>query len=57
VASDATLGARVAARRLKIVAAKCEEANGQVSLELSSDAARPAQKASVPEQVVQLSQD
>jgi hypothetical protein len=57
VASDASLGARVAARRLKIVAASCEEANGQVSLELGSDGADVAPKTSVPEQVVQLSRD
>lgn len=54
--SDASLGARVAARRLKIVSANCEEANGQVSLDLGSDA-EPAMKAPAVEQVVQLSQD
>jgi carbonic anhydrase len=56
VTSDASLGARVAAGRLKVVAASCEELNGQVSLALGSDAAQPA-KTSVPEQVVQLSQE
>jgi carbonic anhydrase len=57
VASDASLGARVAARRLTIVAASYKEANGQVSLDLGSDAADAASTPSVPEQVVQLSQD
>jgi carbonic anhydrase len=57
VTSDASFGARVAARRLKVVGATCADANGQVSLDLDPDVTDPASKAAVPEQVVQLSQD
>jgi hypothetical protein len=56
-ASDASLGARVAARRLKIVAANCVESNGLVSLELGSDLPEAAAKASASDEVVQLPQD
>jgi hypothetical protein len=57
VASDASLGARVAARRLKVVAANCDETNGQVSLEVAGDASDAAPKTPPAEQVVQLPQD
>jgi hypothetical protein len=52
--SDAALGARVAAGRLTIVGAYCDERNGQVSLAPDRSSGDAAPKGQALEQVVEL---